>query len=596
MSPPPDEDTPPGSSTHADAARGELRRVLLAFAALVLAGVAAWMAWPMAARVYKGWRVQRQLSAMRENMEKREWAAAAGALRQARKMAPEAPAVARASLDFLELRGGWERDPRGTISLIQQLQKAGVATPADLALLGRMHVLQGRTTEGQSIYDQLGTEARQARTARELLADILQAQGQEQRAVEVRRELLSERADEDSTSLRQLATLDMAGSAARRDAMRERLWTLARSAGPTRLTAVELLARDKNLTPPQVAELHQILAAIAVSTSVSQPERDEARLQVLSGQMRASPQSREEIIAQELVAWKDRPPAQVLPLIQWLSREGEHERILRVLPPALAAKFTDLLPPYIEALRRTKQWEKLDTFLATGGIDAAFSQTQKLLWQAEARAALDAEPTRARQMLARLLEEAGRGDNLTLTLQVGELAEQLGQWDLALRCFAACADKHPPFRAVMLAKVYEMADHQHDGPAMLEACSALVALKPENPALLEQKLYLQLLLGIDLETAANQLASLPASKEPLRTSQRHLMLALLAYRQGRSDQILQALPKIHDPTTLPAGQRAVYAGLLKATGGDEAAVFRLLERLSPALLLPEEKRFAQRGW
>jgi len=40
----------------------------------------------------------------------------------------------------------------------------------------------------------------------------------------------------------------------------------------------------------------------------------------------------------------------------------------------------------------------------------------------------------------------------------------------------------------------------------------------------------------------------------------------------------------------------VYAGLLKVSGGDPAAAYRLLEKVSPALLLPEERRFAQRGW
>lgn len=592
MNSPPEEDPPAGGP---DPSRGELRRVLLAFAAMVLAGAGAWLAYPLAARVYRSWRVHRHLSVLKENMGKREWPAAAGALRQARKMAPEDPAVVRASLDFLKLRGGWEHDARGTISLVQQLQKAGAATEADLALLGRMHVLEGRSAEGQAVYDQLSAAARQARPGRELLADILQSQGHEQRATEVRRELLAECADEPD-SLRQLATLDMAGGAARRDAMRERLWRIARAAGPARLTAVDLLARDKNLTTPQVQDLHKIVAETAATSIASRAELDAAHLQVLSAQMRTSPHMREELIIQELPAWKDRPPAQVRPLIQWLSRENEHERILRLLPPALAARFTDLLPPYVEALRRTRQWEKLDAFLTGGGIDPAFSQTQKMLWQAEVRAMLDAEPSRARQMLARLLEEAGRGDNAPLTVQAGELAQQLGQWDLAQRCFTACADKHPLLRPVMLAKAYEMADHQHDGPAMLAACTALVALKPKNPALLDQRVYLQLLLGIEMETAEQQLASLPPAQEPARASQRQLMQALLAYRQGRLSQVQEALPKIQDPSALPAGQRAVYASLLQVSGGDPAAAYRLLEKVPPALLLPEERRFAQRAW
>jgi len=84
-----------------------------------------------------------------------------------------------------------------------------------------------------------------------------QAQGQEERSREVRREVLLEKTD-DLASLRQLARLDMgSGNRARRDAMRELLWKLARQESPTRLTAVGLLGRDNQLSTPQAEELRR---------------------------------------------------------------------------------------------------------------------------------------------------------------------------------------------------------------------------------------------------------------------------------------------------------------------------------------------------
>lgn len=586
MSPPPETATSASPTS-----RSDLRWLLLFFGGMVLAGVACWHAYPLAATAYRGWRIHRHLSTAQEHMSGQKWAAAAAALREARKLAPEDPDVLHASLHFLQRAG---RDPRGAVAIVRQLEKTGAATPADLVILGKMLLVLGEMEDAQRAYDSLAPADRQVRAAQELQADLLQAQGQTARARELRREIL-QAYTENPADLRQLALLEMnEGTAESRTAMRERLWRLARAEGPTRLTAVELLTRDKHLTHAQAEELGRIVAALAATAPDQNQEREAVRLRVISARLRLSPQSRHEEIDREITRWKDVPPAETRPLVAWLADEGEHARILRLVPATLAAKFTDILPLYVEALRQTGRWQELDAFLTSGGIEPAFSKTQKLLWQAEARAKVDADPARARQMVERLIEEGVRGDDLPLTLKTGELAERLSFWDLARRCFAACAARHSAVRPAMLVKVYEMADHNHDGAAMLDACAQLVEARPDNQSLLEQKLYLQVLLGIDLETAERQVGGLKSSA-PARAGQRHLITALLAYRQGRSQEVGQALSQIPDPAALSAGERAVYAGLLKSIGGDPAKVFRILEKISPALLLEEEKRFAKRA-
>lgn len=567
-------------------ARSELRWLILAACVLLLAGVITWHAYLPAVRLFRSWQTSRQLTPLPGHLERKEWAEAASILREARKAAPQDPAVWRASLDYLTSLKG---EPRDSIALIQKLQEAGKATSADIVQMGRLHGLLGEMSKAQAVYDALPPETRESPQGQELLADLLESRGQRQLAKETRRKALLHKL-QDPDSLRQLAELDLVDdSPARRSSIRAQLWDFARASGSNRTTAIELLSRDRELTTLQAAELRQIVAT-------SFPENDPLRLRVISAQIRLSPQLREELIDQELVAWKDRPPGQAGPLLAWLAEEREHPRILRLVPAPLAAKFTGLLPWYVDALRQTGKWQDLDDLLTSGCIDPTFPSTQKLLWQTESQSRLHADPDRPRQMLARLFEEAGRGRDLLLTIKTGELAERLGHRDLARRYYTATAEKHAYQRPHMLAKVYTMAVHEHDAPAMLEACTTLSELQPDNLSLLAQKLYLHLLLGVEIEIAELQLPDLEAKTPPSRLDQLHLLTALLAHRQGRPDVARTSLSKIVSPSALPVGQRAVYAGLLKSSGGNASVVFQLLEKISPPLLLPEERKFAEKAW
>jgi hypothetical protein len=74
-----------------------------------------------------------------------------------------------------------------------------------------------------------------------------------------------------------------------------------------------------------------------------------------------------------------------------------------------------------------------------------------------------------------------------------------------------------------------------------------------------------------------------------------LLQALAAFREGQFDAAHPPLSQVARPEDFSAGVRAVYAALLKLSGGDGGKVFRLVERISPSLLLPEEKSFLQRA-
>ncbi|MDB6007180.1 MAG: hypothetical protein JWR15_4167 [Prosthecobacter sp.] len=566
----------------------EQRRMFLFVAAMLAFGAVCWFAYPHVSSLTKVWLGRRQLAGLRQHLKDQNWQAASEALREARRWAPEDPEVLHASLEFIALVGG---DPRSTLSLIRRLQEHGGVTTDDLILMAKMHAQLGEIAKANDIYAQLPPGAREKRQGLELYADLLKAAGRNDEAAEVRRTALLSSIDEPA-SLQQLAVMDLNSTdPSRRSAMKERLWQIARSGGAQSLMAIELLAKSRGLTVPQSDELFRMIET-APATAI---RREEIRLAVVSTRLRLNPHLRTELIDQEVMLWKNRAPAQIVSLVNWLSIEHEYPRLLRMVPAQTAAHYTDLLPAYVDALCGAGQWKELNALLTTGGIDAAFSPQKIRLWQVEAQIHLHTDPTQARQTLLRIYEEAGRGDDLPVTVEAGTLAEQLNQWDLAEKCYEAVATKHANARQTMLAKVYQMADYQHDGPGMLHACTRLLTLKPESHLILTQKLYLQLLLGIELELAQQQLQS--GAQDAAEGSDRlHLLQALAAYRAGQQSTMQEHLRQVAKPEAFAVGLRSVYAALLKSSGGDAGLAFRLVERVSPVVLLPEERVFLQRAF
>ncbi len=582
--------SPDDSSNATQQTRREARWLLLFALAMMGGGLGVWLAFPHVAPAVKGWLGRRHVPAAHEAMQKRDWPAAAAALRAARRWAPDDPAVIHASIDVMVAANG---DPRAIISLIRQLRDNGGATSEDLALLGRLHVISGQSGEGRAIYEALPAADRSRPEALRLQASLLAAEGKKDDAIEVRRAAMLADLERDPAILLRLAAIDLTSAdPARREDIRARLWKAARETGDLALPAIDLIAGTKDLTAPQAGELLKLID--------SHPEQAEnkipGRLNVLSAQMRVSPHLRTDILQQELTRWAHRSPAEAEPLVNWLAAEREHARLLRLVPAATATRHTGLLPGYVTALRGEKRWDELDRLLKPGKIDAAFPVQKIRLWRAEARWHLDGgDASQARQSLSQVLEDSGRGENAEEALEAGALAESLRLWDLAQRCYQAVITRHSRLRPSLLPKLYELAELQHDGAAMLQACTAMLEFQPDSAAFQLQQLYLQMVIGSEIELAAQRLQKLALTGPADRTDFIHLLHALAAYRQGRPDDMLAAMPKIIRPENLPPGQRTVYAALLKLSKGDAGRVFRLIERVPPVLLLPEEKTFLQRA-
>lgn len=587
MSTSPDSSLVPPATSGAAQVRREWHTMLLFVIAMLIFGGAFWFALPQVSRITKQWLGRRHLAALREGIKEQNWQQAATAMRAARHWAPDDAVIIRASIDLISQVGG---DPRASISLLKQLQHTGAATPDDLALMGRLHVKLGEVAKARDILRELPATNSRSKNALLLQADLWNADGRHAEAVKITREALSNDAD-NVESLLQLASLDLIkGNPSQRRDIRERLWQTARGAGTGVVPAIQLLVSTPDLTAPEAAELLRLAEATTGS-----PIHERLRLQALSAQMRVSPQLRTELIQAEFSRWEHRQPVELEPLLSWLDDEHEHERILRLVSPQIAARYPALLPHFISALRGTGRWQDLHKLLTTANFDPSISAQQRRLWLAETLSHLDQNTERAQQLISRVFEESGRGDELLITLQAGQLAEQLDLWEFAARCYEAVATKHPQSRLQLLPKIYQMAEYQHDGPGLLQASSRMLELKPDSVPYLLQQLYLELLFGTSLEVTELKLRPIAINGSVIRMDQIHLLHALSAYRHGQSAAMHAHVSNIARPENLPAGQRVVCAALLKLSGGDPGRSFRLVERVSPKLLLPEEQVFLRRA-
>ena len=154
----------------------------------------------------------------------------------------------------------------------------------------------------------------------------------------------------------------------------------------------------------------------------------------------------------------------------------------------------------------------------------------------------------------------------------------------------------PAVRIQMLEKIYSLQLGQHNTEGMVEVLKQLNELRPGNATYISRLNYLRLVSGVELEPAYDGVLGASARDVPTEASDvaPALLRALVALRFGDSEALKREVAAISDPDGMPAGQRAVVAGLYHLTGRDVEG-FRLAEKVPPSLLIDGEKRFLRRS-
>ena len=582
----PDPSYPEGK---APADEPQSRLLLWSFLGLATFAVAWWLFFDHLATGAKSWWGRRYIPEVERYVETEDWMNAARHLNDATRWAPDDPAVIRTAVMFVEKTGS---EPRSMIRFLSKLDEQGILTPEEMSKLGKAYVSLPDLKLAHATFDRFKGEQSQKRPPLELLSAIQRAEGLAARSFLTQRQALM--ADSDNPqSVLDLALLDArSGDPSLSGPARERLWPIARGGTDQAIPAIEFLAQHRMLTAQEAEDL------LTLVQGIKQDSKGEiARFAVLSAIIRLHPHERDQLVNQEIRRWDGKPAANLPPLMAWLVKEQQFERVLRMISDKTAASYTTLLPHYVGALRGLGRWGPLKALL-TGRVDAAFPSVQLRIWQAEAESHLSDDPTTPRHLLTTVFDQTGRGEHAEAAMRAAEMAELLGYWDLSRRFYEGVATRHIGASLNMQLKVYEMAQKETNGEAMLRSSQQLMKLKPTDVVYLDRANYLRLVLGTDIEIAfktIDEATAVPAHHiTPDRLVALSFLRALAAYRQGRMDQIAPALAQVKDVDTFPPGARAVFAGLL-AISGNASSAYQVAEKVPSTLLLPEERRFLARA-
>lgn len=527
---------------------------------------------------------QHRASQCLEYMESQQWLQAMKALSDANRYGPDNPVVLRTTITFLTKTS---RDPRGLIVTLKRLIAGGQATPADYLTLAKAHLSLSEVAEARELQSTLPDDQRNSKDGLELLAQVLRAEGRATEAEDTLRRALMTDAKNPESRLR-LALLDYENAFPEIQARaRETMWELAQNKDKAALSAFTFLARDKNLSSPEANRLLKV----AEDHPDAGPSQ---RLEILSAIMRLNPHLRLEILDAEVARHEGKPIPQLVEIVAWLARERQHTLILKLVSPQVALQSREIFPYVAQALGEEGRWADLRRML-TGSQAMPVQGSRVQVWLAQAATKLN--PTDRdipRQHLENAVELASKNDDLGSLASAAQVSEEQGLYELAIRAYERIGKASPNNEIEMLEKVYALALRNRDTPKLFEISEKISGLRPSSGVYRDRIQYLTLLTGNRMETVALSLATHYGEAIVEGKTSRipsPLLQALAAYRfrdASALDASLLALQS-HYPS-LTTGQRAVTAGLLRASGRAVDA-FRLAESISPTLLLPEEAQF-----
>lgn len=540
-------------------------------AILVITGVSAWYG----LRQLRASQLQEVLVAAHAHMDANDMAESARLLGEAQRAAPQNPGVIRATADFLIRANANPQDIAQTLKRVTELPDAATE---DLLKLARAEAKQGALQAARATLQRLPESERSGAEALELEATMLKLEGRHQEADErLRASLLA--APDKRESMLKLAVLDYKQPLpALHRRGRNGLWQIAEGSDQEARLATQLLVKDLNLTGPEAARL--------VDLAEKQPGAESLRLATLSIFVRLHPHERAAIIARETTRAASATGEERKEFSRWLSSVDEHEKVLQALPKQTKGMPADQLELRFESLAAAGRWGEVEALL-TRDTERSVGAVFFNLWHALLAAGKGDGQEVIRQHLGLAFDATGRGDKAAAALKTAEAADRLDMADLAGAFYEEIADKQKastPNRAALLEKAFAQHAEARKTSAMLSVARQVAELSPNNRPAAFRADYLALLVGESLEVVADK----TRADTRYAAGERVLLQALAAHRLRLPMPDTVAL-KALKTASLPAGQRAVLAAMI-ATTGDAAAAFEIAERVSHALLLPEEAR------
>jgi hypothetical protein len=514
---------------------------------------------------------------------------------RAYEMAPNDPAVLRT---LAKACGLGSEAAIGAVTYWTKLVNSGAATADDQIELAKALLATADATGARKVLAALPAAARRQLNCAELEVALLREEGRDQEADTLLRSVWESRPDDPGCRLN-LAKMDaLSPFGATRDQAARNLWEIARSNRAEAAEALIVLLGGPQGTIDSVAEIRRI----ARDNPLIKPAD---RLRVLGLCATRFPGLAQEIIAEESERFAGKPPVSCVELYEWLARLGDTGRILHDLseppsadsspdpaetrlPTALVFQSRELFLAYGDALILTGQWRLFAGLLQHN--DLPVTRIDEELMRAMCSGGLNEPAAEVERHLAAALTFAERERNETALLRVALTAERIGSLEVAVKAASAMPGSTRRARLENRLRVYGLQARLGDVDGMMSTAASILEIRPGLNPYVDDLQYLKLLTGSGMESVLDELQNAPATT-PERAPARSVIRALAAYRCGEPEASGELAASI-DPAGLPAGLRAVLAGLLAETGDPGKAV-KIAEKVPGASLLADERWFLQ---
>lgn len=558
--------------TQSDTSSRHLRPVVITLAAtlVVLGAFAFWQGKPLYHWVQLQ-RALRQLDGVEKALREYDVSLAYSKVAQAYRLAPNEPRIIRAAARVTMAA----ESPRA-LPLLERLVQLGEATFEDRRDLALVHLLAGNRTQAGELCEQLLAEEPEDLPLLEIAMDVRLANEEFTGAMDAANKLLQLDSGNLDNRLRVAFVGLKQGNEAETALAKQYLTMVARGKDENGLKALSLLLK----VPTEPALQREIIEIVA-----DHPLANEAlTLEALSFSLNLEPYNREAILENAMNERRDWPPHELAPFAAWLARHGESEFILENFDLETVLRAQTLIGPYLDALAGQERYDEIEEILGRPGLPVSPVMQGAYLGVCAQLGRKDLDKARDHLRLALIaIERFGSYSDAATIGQTGELLGHLdiaeSAYELSLRSDTDIIVNHG------YSRLLEIAEKERDTRKIRDAATRFSRRYPYQQNVLERLLYLNPLLGIEIESTLEKTLAM-IEEEPTRAAPR--VIAALAYFRMHDYASAAAICEPCDPRKLSPAYQAVYAAVAAATDRPEIAR-EIGAAIETAELLDEEK-------
>jgi hypothetical protein len=407
---------------------------------------------------------------------------------------------------------------------------------------------------------------------------VLQKLGRKEQLIVILKKYVNAQPDDQEIKLLLAMRQLELGDATESDEGRKALWELAKNEDKVGLKAIEYLNRQKLTDKKLQMDLIDLLQKHPLIG-------EEHRIAALQRLSELNPGSKQQIIENAI---KDRANASredLVPLVRWLSMEGESEKVVSFLKEEMVLDYLPLLQNYLNALTKLQRYE--DMARIVNDPKARLTTAERGFHRVHLAFVTNKDWDTVNSLLVDALAAAQGEAKPDMVLAIAKYAEDRKHFLTAEQAYRAASTVRRTERDGFEG-LLRLTYLNGNSKSFLETAKETARRWPDKSLFLERYLYACLLSGLDMETAIDR-AQKMLNERP-SDNQRKLIMALAHSRQLDPQSAARYLQQIN-LSELSIGQGAVLCGIMQTAGYVNQAAKIASQIPDKAPMLPEEERF-----